>query len=106
LARESAPAAARNPRDNDGTVETSTAAKNAFSVSASPVPPTGRFSADETTSLVGKTHDDDKYAERPVSLTAPRLSCCVGRAALGPSAAGGAGFQGGAAPPGGGSSKG
>ncbi|CAN0533571.1 unnamed protein product, partial [Ectocarpus sp. 12 AP-2014] len=65
LPRESTPpaaaSAARSPRDKDGTVETLTATKNAHSVSASPAPPTGCFSADDTASLVEKKHDDDKH---------------------------------------------
>ncbi|CAN0554839.1 unnamed protein product, partial [Ectocarpus sp. 12 AP-2014] len=111
LPRESNPpaaaSAARSPRDKDGTVETLTATKNAHSVSASPAPPTGCFSADDTASLVEKKHDDDKHPERPVSPTVPRLSCCVGHAMSAPSAAaGGAGVQGRAVPPGAGSSTG
>ncbi|CAN0068070.1 unnamed protein product, partial [Ectocarpus sp. 8 AP-2014] len=111
LSRESAPppaaaAAARSPRDKDGTVETLTATENAYTVSASSAPPTGCFSVDETASLVEKNHNDDKHPEQPVSPTAPRLSCSVGHAISVPSAAGAAGFQGGAAPPGAGSSTG
>ncbi|CAN0002839.1 unnamed protein product, partial [Ectocarpus sp. 4 AP-2014] len=111
LPRESTPppaaAAARSPRDKDGTVETLTATKSAYSVSASPAPPAGCFSADDTASLVERTHDDDKHPERPVSPTAPRLSCCVGHEMSAPATAGGgAGFQGRAASPGAGGSTG
>ncbi|CAM9838724.1 unnamed protein product [Ectocarpus sp. 6 AP-2014] len=107
LPREPArPAAARSPRANGGTVETLTATENAYTVSASPAPPTGCFSADETASLVEKIRDDNKHPERPVSPTAPRLSCSVGHAMSVPCAGGGAGIEGGAAPPGAGGSTG